>query len=163
MSSICRHVVFLWETCFTFCRVKIFRIFAEFHLSDWFKFLFLKKKTKGISRLKNVCRMHCRHISALHKCSKMLLFIDNILVLCTEYIYIFPWRTFNGNFIATNQARARKLPKTFINHPYYLLCTPRLGTTASSTTHLVPPFQIQLPQIGHDKYDFIMQSPSKTG
>lgn len=89
MSSICRHVVFLWETCFTFCRVKIFRIFAEFHLSDWFKFLFLKKKTKGISRLKNVCRMHCRHISALHKCSKMLLFIDNILVLCTEYIYIY--------------------------------------------------------------------------
>lgn len=31
--------------------------------------------------------MHCRHICALYKCSKILLFIENILALHRIYIF----------------------------------------------------------------------------
>lgn len=107
--------------------------------------------------------MHCRHIFALHKCSKMLLFIDNILVSHSSrniYIHILGERLM--------EISLRRIKPELENYRRRLLTTltpstPRLGTTASSATHLVPPFQIQPPQTGHDKYDFIMQSPrSKT-
>lgn len=74
--------------------------------------------------------MHCRHIFALHKCSKILLFIDNILVSHSSrniYIHILGERLM--------EISLRRIKPELENYRRRLLTTltpstPRLGTTA---------------------------------
>lgn len=133
--------------------MKIFRIFAEFK----FKFLFQKKKKNFASKEECIVDIFSLFIN-VQKCY-FLSIIFSFRIAHGIYIYILGERLM--------EISLRRIKPELENYRRRLLTTltpstPRLGTTASFATHLVPPFQIQPPQTGHDKYDFIMQSPSKT-